>query len=124
MKNIFFVLLLFVGVVLFAADTVLENQYCFTKPAGGTTGGAKCATKACYLGDGGVYYRQVGIAYDKCTTFEGEKCKESEGGTAGNGGPICAQSYRYGTMDDCKNEMNGSTSQAYYSDFHNCEVIE
>lgn len=111
--------LLFVGFMQLAFGAALKNQYCFTKPAGDTSGGADCATKACYT-DGTFYYRHAGVSYKKCGAFEGGNCNQTTGGTAGNGGPICAYKYRYASLVNCTAQSNGSTSQTFYSSSYNC----
>lgn len=104
----------------FAASTYAE-KYCFTKPAGDTSGGSQCGNQACWMEGSGVYYRVDGESYTKCGDCEDQTCTEPGTGSLGDGGPKCATKTVYDTMVDCNNGSGGSTSQTFYSSFPRCE---
>ncbi|MGL6197075.1 MAG: hypothetical protein ACRC2T_19865 [Thermoguttaceae bacterium] len=117
MKNVMVVLFLLVsGLCQIVFGGTLTGQYCFTKPAGDTSGGEQCATKACYESSEGssVYYRHDGVSYKKCGKFEAYNCEQS------TGNPICAYKYRYASLADCTAKNNGSTSQTFQSSSNSC----
>lgn len=107
------VIMLCCGALGYAVDK--PNEYCFTKPAGDSTGGANCAHKACWQ-EVGVWFRIIGVQYTKCGVSEAYTCSE------GTIKPHCSTKYSYNNQDDCTYHRNSSTVQIYKSSFNNCST--